>query len=80
MPLITITELKKICRANSPQDAIIHAQIDRLTLKEASNGKPFQELILRDSVDTMTLRAWADTPAFAFCGSVKSESEKGLFG
>ena len=82
MPLITITELKKICRANSPQDAIIHAQIDRLTLKEASNGKPFQELILRDSVDTMTLRAWADTPAFAFCGSVKTGefvSIEGLF-
>lgn len=72
MPPVTISELKKTCREHSPQDALLHAQIERLTPKEASNGKPFQELVLRDASDSITLRAWADTAAFNFCESLKT--------
>ena len=48
MPLLTISELKKAAREHSPQEAVIHAQIEKLSRKEASNGKPFQEVQLRD--------------------------------
>ena len=64
MPLLTISELKKAAREASPAEATVHAQIEKITRKEASNGKPFQELLLRDGADSMTLRAWSDTEAF----------------
>ena len=64
MPRLSISELKKAARQNSSVEALVHAQIERITRKEASNGKPFYELIFRDASETMTLRAWADTEAF----------------
>ena len=68
-PLLSIGNLKKSTRQNSPQEAVVHAQIERLTKKEASNGKPYYEVILRDATESMTLRAWADTAAFETCGA-----------
>ncbi len=68
-PLLSIAELKKATRKHSPQGAMIHAQIERLALKEASNGKPFYELLLRDASESMVLRAWADTEAYETCAS-----------
>lgn len=65
MALLTISELKKAAREASPVEASVHVQIEKLTRKEASNGKPFQELHFRDGGDAMTLRAWNDTEAFA---------------
>jgi 3'-5' exoribonuclease len=64
MPLFTISELKKAARESSPVEALVHAHIEKITRKEASNGKPFQELQFRDAADSMTLRAWSDTEAF----------------
>ncbi len=72
MPLLTISELKKRAREHSPCEAEIHAQIERITRKDASNGKPFQEVLFRDASDSMTLRAWADTAAFASCGESRA--------
>jgi 3'-5' exoribonuclease len=69
MPMKTISELKKDARELSPQEAVIRAQIEKLTLKEASNGKPFHEVVLRDGTESMTLRAWADTASFEACNS-----------
>ena len=71
MPLLTISELKKAAREHSPQEAVIHAQVERITRKEASNGKPFQEAIFRDATDSLTLRAWADSAAFESCSEAK---------
>ena len=65
MALLTISDLKKAARESSPVEASVHAQIEKLSRKEASNGKPFQELLFRDGSDSMTLRAWSDTDAFA---------------
>lgn len=67
MSILTISELKKAAREASPVDASVHAQIEKITLKETSNGKPFQEIQLRDGIDSMTLRAWNDTDAFEAC-------------
>ena len=69
MPLLTISELKKAAREHSPQEAVIHAQIERITRKEASNGKPFFEAIFRDATESLTLRAWADSAAFEPCSA-----------
>ena len=72
MPLLSISDLKKAAREHSPQEAVIHAQIEKLTRKEASNGKPFHEVQFRDGGESMTLRAWSDTPAFESCGTMKA--------
>ena len=71
MTLLTISELKIAAREHSPEEAVIHAQIESITRKEASNGKPFQEAIFRDATESLTLRAWADSEAFESCSEAK---------
>jgi 3'-5' exoribonuclease len=68
MQLLTISELKKAVREHSPQEAVVHAQIEKITRKEASNGKPFYEAVFRDATESMILRAWTDGAAFEACG------------
>jgi 3'-5' exoribonuclease len=67
MPLMTIAELKKAARESSLQEAVVHAQIEKIVRKEASNGKPFYEVIFRDAEESVTLRAWMDGAAFESC-------------
>ena len=64
MNRFSISDLKRTARQKDPVEAIIHAQIEKISLKEASNGKPYYELVLRDASESMTLRAWADTEAY----------------
>jgi 3'-5' exoribonuclease len=80
MPLLTISELKKAAREHSPQEAEIHAQIEKISRKDAANGKPFYEVIFRDSAESMTLRAWSDTPAFEACDSLEAGVFVGIEG
>ena len=80
MKHLTISELKKSVRQQSPLEAGIHAQVERITLKEAANGKPFFEVVLRDGGDSMTLRAWADTTAFEACQTVDKGGFVGING
>ena len=70
--LLNIADLKKAALRHSPQDAEVRSQLEKLTLKEASNGKPFYELLLRDATESMTLRAWTDTSAFEACQSLEA--------
>lgn len=72
MALFCISELKKAAREHSPQEAEVHAQVEKITRKEASNGKPFQEVQFRDGTESLTLRAWSDTAAFEACDSLKA--------
>ena len=72
MGKLTISELKKAAREHSPQEAEVHAQVEKISRKEASNGKPFQEVQFRDGTESMTLRAWSDTAAFDACSSLKA--------
>lgn len=80
MPLFSISKLKQSARLQSPTEARVHAQIEKLSLKEASNGKPFYEVCLRDESESMTLRAWADTAAFESCSSRQSGDFVGIEG
>jgi len=69
---VTIAELKKIVRPDSSVEAELPAQVERITLKETANGKPFYELLARDASDSLILRAWNDTAAFEGCRSGKA--------
>ena len=74
MPLLSIATLKQSARQQSPVEASLRAQIEKLSLKEASNGKPFYEVVFRDESDTMILRAWTDTTAFESC-SIRNQGD-----
>ena len=51
--------------------ARVHAQIEEIACREASNGKPFWEIRLRDAGDSMILKAWSDSPNFSECEQFK---------
>jgi 3'-5' exoribonuclease len=65
----TITQLRAECRGVALA-ARVRGQVDDLIKKDSSNGKPYWELKIRDAGDVLTLRAWADTDAFAACGEL----------
>jgi 3'-5' exoribonuclease len=48
-------------------EAAVHGQIEALQRKDTRDGKPFWEVTLADAETKITLRAWSDGPAFAFC-------------
>jgi 3'-5' exoribonuclease len=54
-------------------EARVHAQIEEIARRDASNGKPFWELRLRDAGDAMTLKAWSDSANFAACEHFQRE-------
>ncbi len=68
--------------------ARVHAQIEEIVRKDASNGKPFWEIRLRDAADCMVLKAWSDSPSFATCEglergmpiAIEGEFSVGAFG
>lgn len=62
----SIAEVRDLCRDNMAATSV-RAQIEDLTKKDSTNGKPFWEIKLRDATDSLTLRAWSDTEAFAAC-------------
>jgi 3'-5' exoribonuclease len=69
----TISQIRAEARAGV-LGARVYAQIEEIGRKEASNGKPFWEIRLRDAGDSMTLKAWSDSPNFSTC----EELERGM--
>ncbi len=41
--------------------------VEALSRKDTRDGKPYFELVLNDGQGKLTLKAWSDAPAFAFC-------------
>lgn len=68
MDLFTISELKQRVAA-APIEGRVRGQVETLAKKDTREGKPFWELGLADAAAKLTLRAWSDAPAFAFCES-----------
>ena len=66
MEILTITQLKRAA-AEARLDARVHAQLESLVRRDASNGKPFFETALTDAEGKLSLKAWNDSPAFTFC-------------
>lgn len=71
---LTISDLKRAA-LNGRLEACVHGQVESLTRKETRDQKPFFELILADAQGKLTLRAWSDSPVFAFC----AELDRGAF-
>ncbi len=61
-----ITSLKR-ATLEGRVEAAIHAQVEAIHRKETREGKPFFEVALADAEARLLLRAWSDTPTFAFC-------------
>ncbi len=66
MEILPIAQVKRAA-AEGRVEARIHAQIEALTRKDASNGKPYFEVGFADSEAKFSLKAWNDSPAFSFC-------------
>lgn len=66
MDLLPIAQLKRAA-SEARLEAKVQGQIDALHRKETKDGKPFFEAVLADATAKLTLRAWSDSPAFAFC-------------
>jgi 3'-5' exoribonuclease len=66
----TISQIRAEARAGT-LGARVHAQIEEVVCRQASNGKPFWEIRLRDASDSMTLKAWSDSPNFPSCEQFK---------
>lgn len=67
---MTISAIRELA-ANAPKFAELHAQVERCTKKEGSNGKPFWELRLRDAGGSLVLRVWSDSPNVPVCESLE---------
>lgn len=66
MDLLSIGQLKRAA-SETRLEARIHAQIESLARRDASNGKPFFEVSLADGEGKLSLKAWHDSPSFGFC-------------
>ena len=66
MDLLPISQIKKGAQEGR-LDARVHGQIESLTRKDTREGKPYFELVLTDGEGKLSLKAWNDAPAFAFC-------------
>jgi 3'-5' exoribonuclease len=64
----SISQLKRAALAGRVE-ARMAAQIDSLVRKDTREGKPYFEVGLADGEARLSLRAWSDSPAFAFCES-----------
>ncbi|MFZ4116712.1 MAG: HD domain-containing protein [Chthoniobacterales bacterium] len=67
---MTIRSLREATREGATCSTSIEAQIEKMQLKETAAGKPFYELLLRDTTGSLVLRAWSDKPAFSACQKV----------
>jgi 3'-5' exoribonuclease len=68
----TISQIRAEAR-RGVLEARVHAQIEEIARRDASNGKPFWEIRLRDAADAMTLKAWSDSANFAACEEFEPE-------
>ena len=68
----TISQIRAEAR-RGVLEARVHAQIEEIARRDASNGKPFWEIRLRDAADAMTLKAWSDSANFAACKEFEPE-------
>jgi len=63
--LLPITQLKRAA-AEARVEARVHVQLESLTRRDASNGKPFFEAAFADAEGKLALKVWNDSPVFPF--------------
>lgn len=71
MDALSIRELRQ--EAGPQADMfLIHVQLDTLQQKTTRTNKPYYELKLVDAEDSLVLRAWDNSDAFASCASAQA--------
>lgn len=71
MDALSIRELRQ--EAGPQADGfLIHAQLESLHQKTTKTNKPYYELKLVDAEDSLVLRAWNDSDAFADCATARA--------
>ena len=63
--LLPISQLKRAA-ADTRLEARVHVQLEALTRRDTSNGKPFFEATFADSEGKLALKVWNDSPVFSF--------------
>jgi 3'-5' exoribonuclease len=66
MDLLTINQLKRAA-TDGRVEAAVYAQVETIARKDASNGKPYFEVTFTDGEARFSLKAWNDSPGFAYC-------------
>jgi 3'-5' exoribonuclease len=64
--LLPISHIKRIAQ-ETRVEARVHGQVESINRKDTREGKPYFELVLTDGDGKLNLKAWNDSPAFAFC-------------
>ncbi len=76
----TLSSLKQTLATQPRVEAEVHGQADQVVPKETRDGKPFYEVTIKDAESRLTLRAWSDSPAFAFCEQLNPGAFLGITG
>ena len=69
MDVLSIRELRQQAGPQA-EVFVVHAQVESLRQKTTKTNKPYYELRLVDAEDSLLLRAWNDSGAFADCATV----------
>src|SRR6058998_1540011 len=72
MDLMTLTEIRRAAQ-NGAVPARVHVQVEGAAPKLTREQQPYCELVLADACDRMTLRVWADHPAYKACSALARE-------
>jgi 3'-5' exoribonuclease len=72
MDLKTLSEIRRAAQNGKPLTARVHVQVDAATPKFTREQQQYCELMLADACDRMTLRVWADHPAYKVCSAMSS--------
>lgn len=70
MELLSIIALKRLVLQDGRAESEVHGQVETCSRKDTRDGKPFYEVVVADSEGKLSLKAWSDAPAFAFCEKI----------
>lgn len=71
MEVLSIRELRQQAGPQA-EPFVIHAQVESVRQKTTKTNKPYYEVRIVDSEDSLLLRAWNDSAAFASCSTAQS--------
>lgn len=57
-------------RGEARVEARVHVQVEAVRQRETRDRKPFYEVAVADADGRLSLRAWSDGPAFAYCAQL----------
>lgn len=64
-----LSDLKRL--GSDPTSATVPVQLAKIVTRQTTSGKPFIDLEVADSTESLKLKIWSDTDAFEFCQAAK---------